>query len=185
MERYDLCILYTPGLTINATGDFVTSDTIISGCLEHATQVEEQATLFRLRSHNHWGRGDFAGALNDALFALRLLGIELNPTPTRKDAATMFEQVKNEILAVGFDEILSIPRATDSRTELAVALLNDAGAFGLFGGTHGSCNRGIHAYWSPSAYPFADVVGLTVGLSCGCHNCSVFSLDYTTSFTVR
>ena len=39
----------------------------------------------------------------------------------------MFEQVKNEILAVGFDEILSIPRAQDSRIDLAVALLNDAG----------------------------------------------------------
>lgn len=39
----------------------------------------------------------------------------------------MFEQVKNEILAVGFDEILMIPRTTDPRTELAVSLLNDAG----------------------------------------------------------
>ena len=39
----------------------------------------------------------------------------------------MFEQVKNEILAVGFDDILNIPRARDSRTDLAIALLNDAG----------------------------------------------------------
>lgn len=39
----------------------------------------------------------------------------------------MFEEVKNEILAVGFDEILMIPRSTDPRTELAVSLLNDAG----------------------------------------------------------
>ena len=39
----------------------------------------------------------------------------------------MFEEVKNEMLAVGFDEILMIPRTTDPRTELAVSLLNDAG----------------------------------------------------------
>jgi len=39
----------------------------------------------------------------------------------------MFEEVKNEILAVGFDDIMLIPRTTDPRTELAVALLNDAG----------------------------------------------------------
>lgn len=39
----------------------------------------------------------------------------------------MFEQVKNEILAVGFDEILAIPKTTDKRIELAVLLLNDAG----------------------------------------------------------
>lgn len=39
----------------------------------------------------------------------------------------MFERVKDEILAIGFDEILEIPRATDPRTDLAVAVLNDAG----------------------------------------------------------
>lgn len=58
----------------------------------------------------------------------------------------MFEQVKNEIMAVGFDEILLIPRTTDKKTELAVTLLNDAGT---------------NAYWSPSPSCFVDVVGLT------------------------
>lgn len=44
----------------------------------------------------------------------------------------MFEQVKNDILAIGFDEILEISRATDPRTDLAVAVLNDAGVFRQF-----------------------------------------------------
>lgn len=52
-------------------------------------------------------------------------------SPTRRQADIMFEEVKNEILAVGFDEILMIPRSTDPRTELAVSLLNDAGRFYL------------------------------------------------------
>lgn len=78
----------------------------------------------------------------------------------------MFEIVKNEILAVGFDEIVMIPRATDPRTELAVSLLNDAGMkylelyimyiFLL------TTRLGMNAYWSPSPYAFADVIGLTV-----------------------
>ena len=38
----------------------------------------------------------------------------------------MFEQVKNEILAVGFEEISSIPKARYAKTDLAIALLNDA-----------------------------------------------------------
>lgn len=41
----------------------------------------------------------------------------------------MFEEVKNEIMAVGFDNILTIPRTTDPKTELAISLLNDAGKF--------------------------------------------------------
>lgn len=81
----------------------------------------------RLRSRNHWLRNNFSESLKDTILALQVLGVEVNPAPSRRDADTLFEQVKNEILAVGFDEILSIPRATDPKTDLAVALLNDAG----------------------------------------------------------
>jgi len=93
----------------------------------HTSSPEETATLLRLQSRNNWMGGNFDQALQDTLSALKLLGIEINPAPTNRQASQMFEQVKNEILAVGFDEILSIPQATDSKTELAVRLLNDAG----------------------------------------------------------
>lgn len=56
-----------------------------------------------------------------------MLGVDVPSSPSKKDATRMFESVKNEILAVGFDEILLIPRTSDPRSELAVALLNDAG----------------------------------------------------------
>jgi hypothetical protein len=72
-------------------------------------------------------KGTFSDALSDTLLALKVLGIEVNLSPTRRQADIMFEEVKNEMLAVGFDEILMIPRTTDPRTELAVSLLNDAG----------------------------------------------------------
>lgn len=72
-------------------------------------------------------RGGYTAALNDTVAGLHLLGVDVNPSPTRREADTMFEQVKNEILAVGFEEILNIPRARDARTDLAIALLNDAG----------------------------------------------------------
>ena len=82
-----------------------------------------------MRSRNNWLRGKFSEAFSDTLIALKILGIELNPTPTRRQVDTLFEQVKNEILAVGFEAILAIPRTADSKTELAVALLNDAGEY--------------------------------------------------------
>ena len=74
----------------------------------------------------HW-HGRNLDALNDSLAALHILGIEVPKAPTKRDQDMMFEQVKDDILAIGFDEILAIPRATDPRTDLAVAVLNDAG----------------------------------------------------------
>ncbi|KAJ3761553.1 dual-domain HisK/Mak2 protein kinase [Lentinula raphanica] len=115
-------------------------------CMAYSQQPEEVATVLRAQSQNNWMNRNFGGALEDTLQALKILGVEVNSAPTRRQAAYMFERVKNEILAVGFDEILSIPRANDPRTELAVRLLNDAGT---------------NAYWSPTPFSFAEVIGLT------------------------
>ncbi|TFK57700.1 histidine kinase [Heliocybe sulcata] len=126
-------------------GDFIESDSLVEECLAKADHPEDKARLLRLRSRNHWMRNNFKDALKDNLLALHILGVDVNAAPSRREADAMFEQVKNEILAVGFDDILAIPRATDPRTDLAVALLNDAGT---------------HAYWS-NGEGFSDVIGLT------------------------
>lgn len=108
-------------------GDFTSSDMYVQQCLEHVDVIENKCRILRLRSRNFWIRGDYAAALNDTLTGLHLLGVEVNAAPSRREADIMFEKVKNEILAVGFEDILLIPRARDTRTELAIALLNDAG----------------------------------------------------------
>ncbi|KAI0286668.1 histidine kinase [Russula aff. rugulosa BPL654] len=134
-------------------GDYVGSDRYIEACYERASNSEERAFLLRLRSQNNWMRNDIDTALKDTLLALHILGIDLNPNPTLEIADAMFEQVKSEILAVGFDAILAIPRASEPRTDLGVALLGDAGT---------------HVYWS-TGEGFTDVIGLTVssGMSPG------------------
>lgn len=122
-----VCHLFLSLPVFNAiTGDYEASEAIVQECFVHAVEPEDKGNLLRLRSGNHWLRGNFSEALKDTLLALRILGVEVNPTPTRREADIMFELVKNEILAVGFDEILAMPRTTDKRTELAVALLNEA-----------------------------------------------------------
>ncbi|RDX43976.1 histidine kinase [Lentinus brumalis] len=125
--------------------EFTQSDNLLQECLIRCEHPEEKARLLRLRSRNHWMRGNYTAALNDNTLGLHLLGVDVNAAPTRREADIMFEQVKNEILAVGFDDILAIPRARDSRTDLAIALLNDAGT---------------NAYWS-TGEGFADIIGLT------------------------
>ena len=127
-------------------GDYKGSDQYIEACYERASQSRERAFLLRLRSQNNWIRNDFHAALEDTLLALHILGVDLDPAPTQEKADIMFEQVKSEILAVGFDAILAIPRTSDPGTDLAVALLGDAGT---------------HAYWS-TREGFTDVIGLTV-----------------------
>lgn len=89
--------------------------------------IENKCRILRLRSRNYWIRGNYGAALNDTLTGLHILGVDVNAAPSRREADMMFETVKNEILAVGFEDILSIPRARDTRTDLAIALLNDAG----------------------------------------------------------
>jgi hypothetical protein len=98
-------------------------------------------------------RNDFNAALKDTLLALHILGVDLDPNPTLEIADTMFEQVKSEILAIGFDAILAIPRASEPRTDLGVALLGDAGT---------------HVYWS-TGEGFTDVIGLTVWFTFLCY----------------
>ncbi|KAI0666240.1 histidine kinase [Trametes maxima] len=140
------CSLYTRLAELYTwKAEFNLSDELLQECLIRSDSAEEKARLLRLRSRNHWMRGNYSAALNDNILGLHLLGVDVNAAPTRREADIMFEQVKNEILAVGFEDILAIPRARDSRTDLAIALLNDAGT---------------NAYWS-TGEGFADVIGLT------------------------
>jgi len=111
------------------SGDLDASSSILRECLLHCVEPEEQSNILRLRSRNEWLRGNFFAALNDTLLALRVLGIEISASPTRKQANAMFEQIKNEIMSLTWEEIPLIPRTTDRKIDLAVTLLNDAGEY--------------------------------------------------------
>lgn len=91
-------------------------------------------------------RGEFSKALDDTLLALKILGVEVDPSPTSWQVDQTFNEVTNAILAVGYDGIFLLNKATDPRHLLAIQLLNDAGT---------------NAYWSPSPN-FAETIGLTV-----------------------
>lgn len=135
-------------------------------CLDRSEEASVRAQVLRIRARNHFMKGNYASALNDTITGLHLLGVDVNPFPTRREADAMFEQVKNEILAVGFEEILCIPRARDARTDLAISLLNDAGTPGPRGTIIDAKHvlSGTNAYWS-TGEGFVDVIGLTVWFS--------------------
>ncbi|KAF8061003.1 hypothetical protein FPV67DRAFT_1673829 [Lyophyllum atratum] len=139
-------IFYIWNLFAIFQGDYDTSNSILEECLGHAQKPEDTGNILRTRSRNHFLCSNFTGALDDTLLALKVLGVEVNPSPTVKEANALFDLIKNEILALGFDEILNIPQTTDPRIELAVSVLNDAG---------------LNAYWDPSTPAFGDIIGLT------------------------
>ncbi|KIJ68769.1 hypothetical protein HYDPIDRAFT_37202 [Hydnomerulius pinastri MD-312] len=126
-------------------GDLSQSESIIAECIQQAQAPEDHAQALRLRANNHFMRNEFADALENILMALHILGVDVNSAPTKEDADKMFEEVKGQILAIGFEEILKIPRTMDPRIDLAVSLLNDAGT---------------NSYWSPGE-GFIDVIGMT------------------------
>ena len=81
------------------------------------------------------------------------LGVEIPEVISLKQADAMFDQVKAEILALGFDRICALPRTRNLRTDLIVSLLNDAAT---------------NAFWG-SGPGFPEWIGLTVSpILCVC-----------------
>ena len=117
MSKIEYCFL----------GNLGASDAILDECLLYFRRLEDKANILRLRSNNRWLQGRYVDALDDTLAALKVLGVVVNPAPKQRQVDELFEEVKNEIMAIGFDNILTIPRTTDPKIELAVSLLNDAG----------------------------------------------------------
>lgn len=108
-------------------GDLEQSEKLIAEYIEQSQSPEDHARALRIRANNHFLRNEFADALKALVHALNILDVEMDPSPTQDVADKMFEDVKNQILAIGYEELLNLPRATDSRIDLAVRLLNDAG----------------------------------------------------------
>ncbi|KZT42789.1 hypothetical protein SISSUDRAFT_979545 [Sistotremastrum suecicum HHB10207 ss-3] len=125
--------------------DIQNSQKTLNYILANITKPEDRARVLRVRSLNSFVAKNFAGSLQDTLHALRELGVDIDSKATRRQADDLFAVVKDEVLRRGFEAILNLPKATDTRAKLAVAILNDAGT---------------SAYWG-AGEGFAEVIGLT------------------------
>ena len=141
-------------------GNQEASDKLISEILAHARQEEDRARALRLRSRNKFLQRDFKNAFKDTVSALRELGVEVPEVLSLKQADAMFDQVKAEILALGFEHICALPRARNPRTDLIVSLLNDAAT---------------NAFWG-SGPGFPEWIGLTVSRTLCAYGVSL--IDY-------
>ena len=127
-------------------GNHEASEQLISEILAHARRKEDRARALRLRSRNKFLQRDFKNAFRDTVSALRELGVEVPEVVSLKQADAMFDQVKAEILTLGFDHICALPRTQNPMTDLIVSLLNDTAT---------------NAFWGASP-GFPEWIGLTV-----------------------
>jgi len=128
-------------------GNHDASEQLIGEILVHAHREEDRARALRLRSRNKFLQRDFENAFRDTVSALRELGIEIPEVVPLKQADAMFDQVKAEILALGFDHICALPKSRNPRTDLIVSLMNDAAT---------------NAWWGAGP-GFPEWIGVTVG----------------------
>jgi len=127
-------------------GNHEASEQLISEILAHARREEDRARALRLRSRNKFLQRDFENAFRDTVLALRELGVEVPEVVSVKQADAMFDQIKAEILALGFDHICALPRTRNPKTDLIVSLMNDAAT---------------NAFWGAGP-GFPEWIGLTV-----------------------
>lgn len=89
--------------------------------------------------------------------ALHELGVEIPEVVPLKEADAMFDQVKAEILALGFDHICALPRTRNPKTDLIISLMNDAAT---------------NAWWGAGP-GFPEWIGVTVGSNPYTHEASL------------
>ncbi|KAL5518690.1 CHK1 [Sanghuangporus vaninii] len=97
-------------------------------CLEDARPMspEDIARCLKLRSNNAFLLNDFAGGLERTMEALEILGLKINLKATKEEMDLLFEEVKDAILAIGFQKLIELPRADNPRLDLTVQLLTVA-----------------------------------------------------------
>jgi hypothetical protein len=132
-------------------GNRDSSEQLIAETLLHVRKPEDRAHALRLRGRNRFVQKDFEGAYSDIVQALQVLGVHILVKISAREIDEMFDDVKARLLRIGFDEMLHLPRASSSKTDLIVSLMSD-----------GSTN----AFWGADPR-MADYMGLTVSDSLG------------------
>ncbi|KAI5123720.1 hypothetical protein M0805_000314 [Coniferiporia weirii] len=148
----------------NWRGDVELSNEILEEAFHRVESSEDRSQCLKLRSQNKFIIKEFSSGLEDTLMALELLGLSVNLSPSPEEMDILFEEVMDEILSMGFDRILKIPRTNDPRAELTVQLLNMAGMFLLIAKVLTLINCiGMNAYWrNGDGFSDVSIISLTI-----------------------
>ena len=112
---------------INSTGELDSSNRYLEEVYNRASSEVDRAQCLKIRGRNKFMANDFMSGLKDTLSALELLGVTINLSPSEEETNALFDRVSGEILELGSEHILNIPRSEDPRAELTMQLLSTAG----------------------------------------------------------
>jgi hypothetical protein len=130
--------------------NYSSSIALVEECLIHAESGEDKARLLWIRSRVHWARNDFPLALEDTLQALFFLDVSINQSPSVDDLDMAFETTRSQILTIGMENTINLPRSDSERINLIASLLVE------------SSN---HAYWIEHKRNLLELLGWKVCFS--------------------
>ncbi|CED84388.1 histidine kinase [Phaffia rhodozyma] len=126
-------------------GDSTMTGVLVKELHEKCICPVDRARVFRAESRSFWMRGALQEALNLFVEALGILGIHVAKQYSQQEINEMYELTKSMVMATGMENILSSPKATDPRIELASSILSEASTT---------------AYWARNG--LSDVIGLMI-----------------------
>jgi hypothetical protein len=86
-------------------------------------------------------------ALEDTLTALAFLDCPIDPRPSADDLDIVFETTRTQIMSIGMENIISLPRSNSDRIDLIACLLVEGST---------------HAYWIDSHSRLLEFLGWKV-----------------------
>src|SRR5690606_34343614 len=113
-------------------GDFDSAERMAASALVNVRTRVDTAAGHRLRIELHVVRSDNAAAVESALAALRLFGIDFSPHPSREETEREFHDVWKNLGDRPFESIADLPRMTDPEMLAAMRILAELWAPAYF-----------------------------------------------------
>jgi PAS domain S-box-containing protein len=113
-------------------GDFDGAEGMTARALASARTVVDKAAVYRLRIELHVVRSDNDGAVENALAALQLLGIDFSPHPSWKETEREFGDVWKNLGDRPFESIADLPPMKDPEMLAAMRILAELWAPAYF-----------------------------------------------------
>src|SRR6185312_6048857 len=113
-------------------GDFDAAEEMATSALANAQTGVDKAAIHRLRIELHVVRSDNAGAVQSALAALRLCGIDFSPHPGREEIEREFADVWKNLDGRPFESFAGLPPMTNPEMLAAMRILAELWAPAYF-----------------------------------------------------
>lgn len=113
-------------------GNFEGLQEIVQEVIRNSKNTLDKVQVYRNQILGYTAENRFSESVATGLEILRLLGLKISRTPSRSEADSAMNEVREIVLSKGNEELLTLPKMTDP-TQLAIArILADTGVSAYF-----------------------------------------------------